>query len=114
MKFHPRYPNTLVSCGVDGLFVWDLEVGNTEREFKVDDDSKNAHESTVECLCWAFGGTSLITGSKVHAFGFDFYSLSFLFFFLSPPFSPLLSLPPFLSPFLTCFIFLSHCIRTIT
>ena len=66
--FHPKYPETneVVSCGMDGILVWNAsEVGVKHRQPVSDNVGETKlHTAQVECLCWAYGGDVLITGSK--------------------------------------------------
>lgn len=64
LLFHPERP-LLVSAGVEGIFVWDIEKGVLVQ--KIDQkSSSNAHSNGVECLTWVYGGSTLISGSRDH------------------------------------------------
>lgn len=58
-----RDSNTLVSGGCDGLFVWDVTSGQSVRHIGVG-ENPSQHESDIECLAWAYQGSTLLTGSK--------------------------------------------------
>lgn len=77
LAFHPRNPNWLVSAGVDGIFLHDVERAlalvaisqRPVRELAVDLAvttivSDGAHEGEVECLAWAEDGACLLSGGK--------------------------------------------------
>jgi hypothetical protein len=73
LAFHPTDSNVLVSAGVDGLLVWDVEAGAvvqliSHRSLKTvglpatTPVAAGAHESEVECIAWLHGGSSAVTG----------------------------------------------------
>lgn len=66
LRFHPTHPKVphLVSCGHDGLIVWDTEHCRIAHHFSPETAPDVAHESTVQCAEWAFEGAVLVTGSK--------------------------------------------------
>lgn len=77
LAFHPRNPNLLVSAGVDGIFLHDVERAlalvaisqRPVRELAVDLAvttivSDGAHEGEVECVAWAEDGACLLSGGK--------------------------------------------------
>ena len=66
--FHPLYPTVphVVSCGMDGTLIWDTSSGNVSVRIPVSatvGEERN-HTGQVECLCWAYSGSILFTGSK--------------------------------------------------
>ncbi|KAK8831328.1 hypothetical protein WA577_001434 [Blastocystis sp. JDR] len=62
MQCHPSKP-ILVSCGDEGIFVWDL---NTHACIKkiTEDTCPDAHEEDVECMIWLYDGIVLATGGS--------------------------------------------------
>ncbi|KAJ4456959.1 putative WD-40 repeat protein [Paratrimastix pyriformis] len=71
LLFHPTEP-TLVSAGVEGIFIWDLTrmalrkkiLIHTEAAGQQATATPDAHEGPIEVLLWMYGGTALISGSK--------------------------------------------------
>lgn len=73
LAFHPTDSTVLVSAGVDGILVWDIDAGAvvqliSHRSLKTvglaagTPVGAGAHESEVECITWLHGGTSAVTG----------------------------------------------------
>jgi len=62
ISFHPKDSNVLVSCGYEGLWVWDVASRTTT--VKLNATMREFHSSDVLCFTWACDGTSLLTGSK--------------------------------------------------
>ncbi|KAK8800683.1 hypothetical protein WA158_000008 [Blastocystis sp. Blastoise] len=62
LLFHPTLPY-LISCGNEGFFIWNYI---ESKLVSVIDENTNedAHEGSVECLCWGYDGSVLFTGSK--------------------------------------------------
>ena len=67
-SFHPLFPATqeVVSCGLDGIIIWDTSNSQIKHRLELSKqvgDTK-LHTGQVECLCWAYDGAILVTGSK--------------------------------------------------
>ena len=72
LLYHPT-KNILVSSGVEGVFVWNLETGICEKEIKFgfflcftlsETTDSSANEGEVICLCWLYDGSILATGGR--------------------------------------------------
>lgn len=60
--FHPT-DAILVSAGVEGIFVWDLNTSQLLK--KIDEDTvPDANEGEVECITWLYNGTILAAGGR--------------------------------------------------
>eukprot|EP00753_Platysulcus_tardus_P020405 PLAT8027.1.p2 GENE.PLAT8027.1~~PLAT8027.1.p2 ORF type:complete len:756 (+),score=425.52 PLAT8027.1:37-2304(+) len=64
LLWHPTDPTTLVSAGADGIIVHDAETGEVKHRLDTLRLGDDAHEGDVECLEWAFDGTTLLSGGK--------------------------------------------------
>ena len=72
MQCHPSKP-ILVSCGDEGIFVWDLnthacikKITSISSRFLMssEDTCPDAHEEDVECMIWLYDGIVLATGGS--------------------------------------------------
>lgn len=70
--FHPS-GETLVACGTDGIFVWDLNTCELIKTIKYmlqadltcsEATERDANEGEVECICWLYNGTILVSGGR--------------------------------------------------
>lgn len=58
----------LYAAGVEGIFVWQLERGRLQPTLRILSGHDKGHDGPVECLCWVFGGSMLISGGKDSTF----------------------------------------------
>ena len=72
MQCHPSKP-ILVSCGDEGIFVWDLNTHACIKKITYlslhffmssEDTFPDAHEEDVECMIWLYDGIVLATGGS--------------------------------------------------
>ena len=70
MQCHPSKP-LLVSCGDEGIFVWDLNKHTCVKQItsiplhfltRSETTCPDAHEEDVECMIWLYDGSVLATG----------------------------------------------------